>query len=420
GMTKEKIIGQMNKAIKIDKLWNGFTQPIIGRIDMLSTGIRSQVGVKIFGDDPVKLEELAIKTEELMGNVPGASGVAAIRTTGLRYLDIHLRDDLMAQYGIPKAEALMLISAGIGGEVVSTTIEGRERYGIEIRLKQEFRQDVEDIESLPIMGMSESQVLLGNIADVRLVDGPAVISSENGVILSAVQMNVEGRDLVSFVEEGKQHLEKNLELPSGYRVEWSGQYENQLRAKQRLSWIVPTVIFVIFVILFIVYKDLGLVSIVMLSIPLSLVGGLITLFFADFNFSVAVWVGFISLFGNAVETGVVIVVYLENAFRTRFGLPLVEGEIDSDSKYSKPQPITREGILEAVLEGATKRLRPILMTAFTSVLGMIPMLTTRGVGAEVQKPLAFVVVGGLTTSVILTLILLPVLFSYLRERMVEA
>lgn len=418
GMTKKGIIREMNRKIQIDQLWNGFTQPIIGRVDMLSTGIRAEVGVKIFGDDPARLEELALEAEELLEKVPGASGVSTIRAMGLRYLDIDLDDELLAQHGIAKMDVLQVISAGIGGHPVAMTIEGRERYAVEVRLKQGYRQDVEDVKSLPLMGRHGTEVLLMNVADIQLRDGPAVIASENGLIRSAIQMNVSGRDLVSFVEDGQQMLEQQLKLPTGYTLEWAGQYENQQRAKERLSWIVPAVLLLIFFLLYLSYGDLGLVSVVLVTIPLSLVGGVIALYFAGYNFSVAVWVGFIALFGNAVETGMVIVVYLENAFRTRFGLPLIEGEKDDEDLYDKPQVVTREGIHEAVMEGALLRLRPILMTAFTSTIGLIPMLVTTGTGAEVQKPLALVIVFGLTSSVFMTLIVLPILFSLLRERKV--
>jgi len=419
GVTKENIIAEINRKIQIDKLWNGFTQPIIGRVDMLSTGIRAQVGVKIFGTDPNKLEELAVEVEKHMNQVPGSTGVAAIRTTGLKYLNIDLNEQKLAQFGILKMDALALISSGVGGNMVSYTIEGRERYGVEVRLKQNFRQDTDDIKSLSLTGKSGNKVPLSSVAEVRLENGPATINSENGIIRSAVQMNVVGRDLASFVKEGQQYITENIELPEGYSIKWSGQYENQLRAKKRLSMIVPIVILIIFLILYFTYKDFGLVSIVMLSIPISMVGGIVSLYIADFNFSVAVWVGFISLFGNAVETGVVIVVYLENAYRKKFGMSLIDDENNVDEAGESHLPITKEGIHEAIMEGATLRLRPVLMTAFTSVIGLFPMLYATGVGAEVQKPLAIVVVGGLTTSVILTLIVIPVLFSGLRERKVK-
>lgn len=416
GMTKEKLIVEMNRAIKFDNVWNSFTQPIIGRIDMLSTGIRTQLGINIFGDDPVKLEELAIEVEGLLNQVPGAADTVAIRTTGLRYLDIELRDDLLAQHGVMKMDALQTITAGVGGAMVTRTIEGREQYGVQVRLKQAFRQDIEDIKSLPVTGMNGTQVLLGSIADIKLVNGPAMIASENGRMKAVVQSNVRGADMASFVKVADKHLAENLTLPTGYSYEWAGQYENQLRAKKRLSVVIPLVLFIIFLLLYLTYKDLSLVSIVMLTIPLSLVGGVIALFLARYNMSVAVWVGFISLFGNAVETGVVIVVYLENAFRSHFGMPLMEEMTGQVSPVHIP--ITKEGIHAAVIEGASLRLRPILMTAFTSVIGLIPMIWSTGTGAEVQKPLALVVMSGLTTSVMLTLIVLPVLFAMLRERLV--
>ncbi len=418
GITKPDLIREMNRAIRIDNLWNGFTQPIIGRIDMLSTGIRAQVGIKFFGDDSVKLEELAINAEKLLGEIPGATGAAAIRTMGLRYLDITFRDDMLAQHGVSKGDALALVAAGVGGSMVTTTIEGRERYGVELRLKQEYRQDTDDIKSLPLTGLGGSTVLLSSVADIELVDGPAVINSENGVIRAAVQLNVSGRDLVSFIKEAQTHLEENLTLPEGYRIEFAGQYENQLRAKQRLAIIVPLVLLTIFLFLFITYKDFGLVSIVFLSIPLGLVGGVLALLMVDYNFSVAVWVGFIALFGNVVETGMVILVYLESAFRKKFNITGNEAEHEEEP-MRETLPITKQGIHEAVMEGATKRLRPILMTAFTSVVGLLPLLFATGVGAEVQKPLALVVVSGLFTSILLTLIVLPVLFAMLRERQAE-
>lgn len=418
GMTKDKLIVEMNREIRFDNLWNSFTQPIIGRIDMLSTGIRTQLGVKFFGDDPIKLEEIAIEAEDIITGIPGAADTVAIRTTGLRYLDIDLKDDLLAQHGIMKMDALKTIAAGVGGAMVTRTIEGREQYGVQVRFKQAYRQDIEDIKSLPLQGMHGASVLLSSVADILLVDGPAVIHSENGLLRSVVQTNVRGLDMASFVKKAEKELSEKLELPQGYTYEWAGQYENQLRAKKRLSWVIPLVIFIIFFLLYLTYKDLSLVSIVMLTIPLSLVGGVLALFIADYNFSVAVWVGFISLFGNAVETGVVIIVYLENSFRRQFGLPLME-EQESDKKLVK-KPITVEGIHTAVVDGALLRLRPILMTAFTSVIGLIPMVASTGTGAEVSRPLALVVMSGLTTSVLLTLIVLPVLFAMLRERQVSS
>lgn len=400
-MTKEKLISEMNQRIQIPKLWSGFTQPIIGRIDMVSTGIRAQVGIKIFGDDAKTLEDLALEIENQMLSVPGATGVVAIRTSGLRYLNIDLDEEKLAQYGISKSQALDAVEIGTGGKMIARTIEGRENYGIELKFQRPYREDVQTIKSLPLIGHRGEKIPLSAVANITMEEGPAVLHSENGKLRGAVQMNVSGKDLISFIEETKVHLEKNLELPAGYNLEFDGQYKNQIRAKARLSWVVPSVIFLIFLMLFLTYKDLGLVSIVMLAIPLSLIGGIVSLFLAQYNFSVAVWIGLIALFGNAVETGVVIVLYLENALQ---------------EKIQSVRKLNKKIVHDAILNGATRRLRPVLMTAFTSILGLLPMLISTGVGAEVQKPLAVVVVGGLITSISATLLVIPVFFDMLREK----
>ena len=401
GMTKEKLITEMNRKVNFPNLWNGFTQPIIGRIDMISTGIRAQVGIKVFGDDAKRLEELAIEIEGMMAYVPGAVGTVAIRTSGLKYLNVDLDEGKLAAFGIPKSQALNAIAIGTGGKTVSQTIQGREKYGIEVRFSRNQRAEIPDIKGLMLTGMNGQKVALSEVADIRVEDGPAVLQSEDGKLRSAVQMNVSGRDLVSFVKETEQYLQENLELPAGYTIEFDGQYKNQVRAKQKLSWVVPAVIVIIFILLYLTYADLKLVSVVMLAIPLSLIGGLLALFLAQYNFSVAVWVGFIALFGNAVETGVVIVLYLDQAVK---------------KAREKFHTLTQAQIESAILKGATKRLRPVLMTAFTSIIGLMPMLLSTGTGSEVQKPLAIVVVGGLITSVFMTMVVIPVLFGVVQSK----
>jgi Cu(I)/Ag(I) efflux system membrane protein CusA/SilA len=413
-VSKQDIINEMNRNIKIDNLWNWFTQPIIGRIDMLSTGIRAQVWVKIFWDDPIKLEELAIKTEELLWNVPWGFWTTAIRTTGLKYMTLDLDEGKLLQYGVKKWDALSTISMWIWGKTVSTTISWRESFGIEVRLKNNFRESIDDIRNLEVPS-SSGNVTLWQVANISLEDWPATINSENGIIRSAVQMNVQWIDLVTFVENGRAYIDANLELPEGYSVAWTWQYENQLRAKSTLQLIVPAVVCIILFILFLAYKDGWLVWIVALSIPFSLIGWIIALYISGFNFSVAVWVGFIALFGNAVETWVVMILYLENSFREKFGFQLMDTWAVSKTDLANAS-ITKELIHDSIVEWAMVRLRPVLMTAFTSVIGLLPMIWSIGTGSELQKPLAIVVVGWLITSIALTLIILPVLFSYLRER----
>ena len=416
-ITKEDIVNEMNRNIQISNLWNGFTQPIIGRIDMLSTGIRAQVWVKIFWDDPMILEDLAVETENLLWNVPGGFWTTAIRTTGLKYMTLDINEAKLLQYGVKKSDVLATISMWVWGKNISTTISWRENYGIEIRLQNNFRDSIDDIRNLTISS-SSGNIPLSQLVDIRLEDGPATINSENWIIRSAVQMNVQGIDLVTFVENGRTYIDEHLKLPEWYYVQWTGQYENQLRAKETLQLIVPAVVFIILFILFLAYKDGWLVWIVALSIPFSLIWWIIALYISGFNFSVAVWVGFIALFGNAVETWVVMILYLENSFREKFQFPLMDSGSISEQKL-KSINITKEGIHEAVVNGAMIRLRPVLMTAFTSIIWLLPMIWATGTGAELQKPLAIVVVWGLITSIALTLFILPILFSYLRERNIK-
>jgi len=416
-ITKQDIINEMNRNIQVDNLWNGFTQPIIGRIDMLSTGIRAQVWVKIFWDDPMILEKLAVETESLLWNVPWGFWTTAIRTTGLKYMSLDIDEAKLLQYWVKKADVLQTISMWIWGKTVSTTISWRENFGIEIRLKNNFRESIDDIRNLEVPSQT-GNVTLSQVANISLEDWPATINSENGIIRSAVQMNVQWIDLVTFVENGRAYIDENLELPEGYSVEWTGQYENQLRAKETLQLVVPTVVLIILFILFLAYKDGGLVGIVALSIPFSLIGWIIALYISGFNFSVAVWVGFISLFWNAVETWVVMILYLENSFREKFWFPLMDQWIVTKKKLTSAD-ITKQWIHDSVVQWAMIRLRPVLMTAFTSVIWLFPMIWSTGTGSELQKPLAIVVVGWLITSIALTLIILPILFSYLRERNIK-
>lgn len=415
--TKSDIINEMNKNIKINNLWNWFTQPIIWRIDMLSTGIRAQVWIKIFWDDPIKLEELAIKTEELMWNIPWWFWVTAIRTTWLKYLQIDLDENKLNEYSIKKWDVLDTISIWIWWKTISTTIDWREKYWIELRLKNNYRESLDDIKSLEVPSKTWN-IILSQIANIKLIDWPSTINSENWIIRSAVQMNVRWVDLVTFVDNWKKYIDENLILPEWYFVEWTGQYENQLRAKNTLKIIIPTVILIILFILFLVYKDWWLVWIVALSIPFSLVGWIIALYISWFNFSVAVSVGFISLFWNAVETWIVMILYLENAFREKFWLPLMNEKTLNNQDFENVI-ITKEWIHMWIIHWAMVRLRPVLMTAFTSVIWLFPMIWSNWVWSELQKPLAIVVVWGLITSIALTLIILPILFSYLRERKVN-
>lgn len=416
-ITKQDIINEMNSKIKINNLWNWFTQPIIWRIDMLSTWIRAQVWIKIFWNDPMVLEKLAIETEKLMWNIAWWFWITAIRTAWLKYLQIDIDETKLLQYWINKSDVLNTISIWIWWKNITTTINWREKYQIELRLENKFRDDVDSIKNLEV-SWKNSNIKLSQIANISLIDWPSTINSENWIIRSAVQMNVVWVDLVEFVDNWKKYLQENLTLPEWYFIKWTWQYENQLRAKNTLQIIVPSVILIILFILFLAYKDFWLVSIVGFSIPFSLIWWIIALYISWFNFSVAVWVWFISLFWNAVETWVVMILYLENSFREKFKLPLMDEKVLSKNDYENVE-ITQNWIYDAILNWAMIRLRPVLMTAFTSVIWLLPMIWSSWTWAELQKPLAIVVVWWLITSIALTLIILPVLFSYLRERKIN-
>ena len=417
GLSKEELITEMNRKMKLDNLWNSFTQPIIGRIDMISTGIRTELGLKIYGDDLFKLEELAIRAEDVLWGVSGASDVTAIRTTGLEYYTVDLDDKKLAQYGVPKKKALDALSIGVGGMTVTHSLEGRERYPIQVRMNRLYRENVDDVGSIMVKGFSGQEVPLSSLGKIDKVDGPSVINSEEGNLRSLVQLNVKGRDMGSFIEDAREVIDQELNLPAGYYVEWDGQYKHQQSAKKKLTMIVPVVILMIFLLLYLTYKDLKLASIVLVSIPFSLVGGIFSILFTGYNFSVAVWVGMIALFAVSVETSIVMVVYIENAYRRKAGLPLMEGEDEEILEVLPKKKVSEKEIREAVVEGAMYRLRPKLMTSATTIIGLLPVVLSSGVGSEVQKPLATVLIGSLSSfDLLVTLVVIPALFEWVKVR----
>lgn len=454
GMTTEKLVAELNGKLQIPGVGNGWTMPIINRINMLSTGVRTDLGVKIYGDNLDTLSDLAVRAGELLEKVPGAADVVAERTQGGTYLDIEVDREAAARYGLNVDDVNSTIETVLGGMAVTSTIEGRGRFPVSVRFLWDYRQDLEAIRRIPIprgpilapralqavstvayvpsgggSGMAKGgmggsagfpvmgeaspggagtiamggggDVLLGQVARISYAPGPAMINAENSFLRSVVFLNVRGRDMGRFVDEAKGHLEKNLKLPPGYFVEWSGQYENHLRAKKTLQVVVPLVLLIIFVLLVMVYRSVGEALHVILAVPFALTGGVYLLYFSGYSFSVAVWVGFIALFGTAVQTGVVMVIYLDEAVervRTRDGR------------------LTRENLREAVMEGALLRLRPKVMTVSTIVAGLIPIFWSSRTGAEIMKPLATPVLGGMISSLLHVLIVTPVIFAWLRER----
>ena len=401
GMTREKLVAEMDAALRMPGVTNIWTQPIINRIEMLATGIRSQVGIKIFGNDLQKLEALSRKIAEAIRDVPGAADVYPEQITGAPYIDIDINRQAAARYGIDTGTIQDAIEMGVGETNLTTTIEGRQRFPIRVRYSEEFRRTPEAIGRIPVAAPNGATVPLAQIATIRQTEGAAMINSENGLLRGTVLLNVRGRDIGSFVEEANAEILKKVQMPAGYYFSWSGQYENQQRAKQRLMIVIPIVLLIIFATLYLTYNSFLEAAHILLAVPFALTGGFYLLWLLEYNFSVAVWVGFIALFGAAVQTGIVMVVYLEEAV---------------ERKKQELGKLNRETLLEAVTEGALLRLRPKVMTVTTIIAGLLPIMWSTSAGSEVMKPLATPVFGGMLSSLLHVLIVTPVIFYWLRLR----
>ncbi|MBX3008056.1 MAG: efflux RND transporter permease subunit [Melioribacteraceae bacterium] len=464
GITKQDIVAELDSKLQIPGVRNGWTQPIINRINMLSTGVRTDIGFKIFGPNLDTLESYAIKAENLLKNINGAADVVAERVQNGYYLDINIKRGLAARYGVNIRDLQDIIETAIGGQNLGIVIDGRMRFPIRMRYQKDYRDNVEELKSLIVpvalsnpmasqtssssmngggMGKSSSGGMsssmgnsnqagiipqvpnsqndfsltntnqsavtylpLSELADINLVTGPPMISSENGMLRSIVFMNTRGRDMGSVMVDAKDVIAEGLKLPAGYSYTWSGQYESKVRAQQTMQIIMPVVFLIIFVLLYFTLKDYLEAGVVMLSVPFALIGGMYMVYILGYNFSVAVWVGFIALYGVAVETGVVMVVYLHEALDKRLRA-FHKGERGH---------ITNTDIYEATVEGSVLRLRPKLMTVGTSMVGLIPIMWATGTGSDVMKPLTAPLIGGLLTSAIHVLVVTPILFAMMKER----
>jgi Cu(I)/Ag(I) efflux system membrane protein CusA/SilA len=401
GTTKDSILQRLDDKLRTPGVTNIWTQPIRNRIDMLSTGIRTQVGVKVFGKDLHVIEDKSAEIERVLHEVPGAVDLYAERITGAPYIEIRIDRDAAARRGASVGDIQDVIETAIGGKNVTYTVEGRERYPVRVRYARDFREDIGSLRNVLVPGANGAPVPLAEVAQIGVAIGPSMITSENSLLRGTVLMNVRGRDVGGFVDEAKRVVGKKVMMPPGYYIEWSGQYENQISAKKRLQIVVPVALVIIFVLLYITYNSVREALHVLLAVPFALTGGVFLLKFLGYNFSVAVWVGFIALFGTAVQTGVVMVIYLEEAVRR---------------KIAQTGPLTKETLREAVIEGALLRLRPKIMTVATVVAGLLPIMWSTKTGAEVMKPLATPVLGGMMSSLIHVLIVTPVIFTWLRER----
>ncbi|MFA5805828.1 MAG: CusA/CzcA family heavy metal efflux RND transporter [Melioribacteraceae bacterium] len=463
GITKQDIVAELDAKLQIPGVRNGWTQPIINRINMLSTGVRTDIGFKIFGPNLDSLERYAIKAERLLKKVKGAADIVAERVQNGYYLDIQVKREFAARYGVNIRDLQDIIETAIGGQNLGIVIEGRMRFPIRMRYQKDYRDNIEELKSLivpvalssPMAAQSSSSSMSGGgmgksssggmsssmgssnqasvvpqapntqndlsltsvnqnavtylplaeLADIKLVTGPPMISSENGMLRSIVFMNTRGRDMGSVMVDAKKVIEDGLKLPAGYSYTWSGQYESKVRAQQTLEIIMPVVFLLIYFLLFFTLKDYVEAGVVMLSVPFALIGGMYMIYILGYNFSVAVWVGFIALYGIATETGVIMVVYLHEA---------LDKKLRAHQKGLRG-PLTNEDIYEATVEGSVLRLRPKLMTVFTAMVGLIPIMWSTGTGSDVMKPLTAPMIGGLLTSAIHVLVVTPILFTMMKE-----
>src|SRR5438093_10464042 len=401
GMTWEKLVEEMDKKIRLPGVANAWTMPIKNRVDMLSTGIRTPVGIKIFGPDLTKIEQIGRQLETILNLVPGTRSVFAERVTGGYYLDFDLKREEIARYGLMIEDIQMIIESAVGGESITTTMEGRERYPVSVRYARELRDDPEKLKRILIPTINGAQVPLGQLAELRLATGPAMIRDEDAQLAGYVFIDMADRDIGSYVDEAKRKVAEQVQLPTGYTLSWSGQYEFIQRAKERLIYVVPLTILIIFVLLYLNFQSVAKTLIVLLSVPFSLVGGIWLLYFLDYNLSVAVWVGIIALAGVAAETGVVMIVYLDEVYERR----LREGTMS-----------TMRDLYDAIIEGAVQRVRPKMMTVAAIIAGLLPIMWSHGTGADVMKRIAAPMIGGMVTSPFLTLAVIPAIYALWRAR----
>ena len=402
GMTLDQLRAEMSRAVQLPGVSNIWTMPIINRIDMLTTGIRSEVGVKIFGADLHVLENLARQVADAIRRVQGASNVYPEQVTSGQYLNIEIDRAAAARYGIGVGDIQQVIETAIGETTLTMTIEGRARFPVRVRYAPASRADPDALAGVLVASPSGAQIPLGQLTHILHARGPAMISSENGLLLATVLLNVQGRDVGGFVQEARTTVAREVALPAGYYLGWSGRWENQERARQRLQIVLPVVLLVIFTLLYFTYHSAAEAAHVLLAVPFALTGGVYLLWLLGYNFSVAVWVGFIALFGTAVQTGVVMVIYLEEAVERK--------------RRELGGTLTRAALRDAVVEGALLRLRPKVMTVSTVIAGLLPIMWSTHTGAEVMKPLATPVLGGMASSLVHVLIVTPVIFFWLRER----
>jgi len=395
GLSYEDLIAEMDRALQFPGVTNTWSMPIKARIDMLTTGVRTPVGIKIFGPDLKKIEEIGKAIEMIAKEVPGTRSVYAERVSGGYFLDFVIKRDEIARYGFTVMDVSKMIESAIGGESITTTIEGRERYPVNVRYLRELRDDLDKLGRVLVSAPNGAQVPIAQLAELRMVSGPAMIRDEDGMLAGYVYVDMAGRDVGGYVEDLKRIVKEKIELPTGYTLTWSGQYEFMERVQQRLKIFVPLTLAIIFVLYYFTFGSVTETLMVMLGVPLALVGGVWALYGLGYNMSIAVWVGLIALAGVAAETSAVMLSYLDEAVRRRQEAGQLRSLAD---------------LLEAVQTGAMERIRPVMMTGLANIVGLFPVMIATGTGADVMKRIAAPMIGGIGSAMLLTLLVIPALY----------
>ncbi len=405
GKTKADIVNELNSKLQIPGVTNGWTQPIINRINMLSTGIRTDVGVKVYGQNLDTIYDFAQKVKNELQGINGVKDLYVEPITGGKYIDIKIKRDEISRYGLSIDDVNAVVQSALGGMKLTITIEGRQRFSVNARYAQDFRDNIEALKSLQVQTTQFGPIPLQAVADVAITEGPPMINSENALLRGTVLFNVRDRDLAGTVQEAQQRLNTMLtKLPKGYFIDWSGQYENLISSEKTMKIILPIVLVIIFFSMYFAFNSAREALLSLISIPFALIGGAFMIYFWGVNLSVAVAVGFIALFGLAVETGIVMVIYLNDAMQQLIAV-----------KGNSRETITRADLREYVIAGAAKRLRPKIMTVCVILFGLIPILWSSGVGSDIMKPIVLPMIGGVFTSAIHILLVTPIIFLLSKE-----
>lgn len=402
--TWDDLITEIDSKMKFPGVSNAWTMPIKARIDMLSTGIRTPIGIKIYGADLAQIQKIGVEVEQIISHVKGTRSAFAERTAGGYFLDFTLKREQLARYGLSVREAQMAVMSAIGGEPVSTTVEGRERYSINVRYAREFRDDLNKLGRVLVTTMDGINVPLAQIADIEMRQGPAMIRDENGLLSGYVYVDIEGIDVGTYVKNAKAHVLSQLKLPAGYSLEWSGQYENMLRVRERLKIVLPLTLFIIFILLYMNTRSAVKTFIVLMAVPFSLIGAVWFLYLLSYNVSIAVWVGMIALMGLDAETGVFMLLFLDLSY---------------DDMKKAGRMNNKADLKEAIMHGAVKRVRPKMMTVAAAFMGLIPIMWSLGTGADLMKRIAAPMIGGLASSFALELLVYPAVYYLWKSREVD-